>query len=62
MPVYEYQCTTCERIFEVITIRKDKDPHKCPDCGHNGKKILSSSTYRMKGYSEKNGYSNTESE
>jgi len=57
MPVYEYQCKSCQRIFEVITIKKDKDPHKCPDCGKEGDKLMSAGSYRMKGYSAENGYS-----
>jgi putative FmdB family regulatory protein len=57
MPVYEYQCTTCKRIFEIITIKSDPDPHKCPDCGKKGKKLLSPVYFRMKGYSAENGYS-----
>lgn len=44
MPIYEYQCKTCETNFEILQRSKDPDNHpKCPDCGkQNTKKRLSS--------------------
>ncbi len=36
MPLYEYRCQRCDRIFEVFTQRKDfSSPPACPDCGKN---------------------------
>ena len=32
MPIYEYECTNCESIFEVI-IDRDGNPPPCPSCG-----------------------------
>ncbi len=43
MPIFEYQCKTCETNFEVLQRTNDdnKSP-KCPDCGtQNTKKRLS---------------------
>ena len=43
MPIYEYQCKTCETNFEILqrTNGPDNLP-RCPDCGNqNTKKRLS---------------------
>lgn len=43
MPIYEYQCKTCETNFEILQRTNDTDnPPRCPDCGNqNTKKRLS---------------------
>lgn len=43
MPIFEYQCKTCEINFEVLHRTNDvKETPKCPDCGNqNTKKRLS---------------------
>jgi putative FmdB family regulatory protein len=48
MPLYEYQCGPCGR-FEVI--RKFSDPplDKCPTCGSEIQKLLSSPAIQFKG-------------
>jgi putative FmdB family regulatory protein len=34
MPLFEYQCRDCGRVFEVFTRRRDqKVSPKCPECG-----------------------------
>jgi putative FmdB family regulatory protein len=34
MPLYEYQCKKCEKMFEILlSFRELDDPVKCPDCG-----------------------------
>jgi len=42
LPIYEYQCNSCEHIYESIRIlaRRD-DPAPCPQCGADGKVKLS---------------------
>lgn len=42
MPIYEFKCTKCERIFEQVRnlSRRDKKA-QCPDCYHPAKRILS---------------------
>jgi putative FmdB family regulatory protein len=62
MPVYEYECPTCEKVFEVQQ-RMSDDPLKiCPDCGGEVKKLVSMSSFHLKGggwYSD--GYSSKSS-
>jgi len=57
MPLHEFQCTKCKHIFEKLLFKDDSDILPCPKCGKDSNKILSTMTYNMKGYSEKNGYS-----
>ncbi len=58
MPIYEYECQACEKIFEVQQ-RMTEDPLKtCPQCEGELKKLISASSFRLKGggwYSD--GYS-----
>ena len=32
MPIYEYQCDKCGKVFETLVIRSDDKP-ECPECG-----------------------------
>lgn len=58
MPIYEYACKKCGYIFEKVNINKvTKLTVKCPNCDDIAKRIMSSSNFVIKGYSEKNGYS-----
>jgi putative FmdB family regulatory protein len=48
----------CGYIFEQININKvTKMIVKCPNCEKKAKKIISKSSFVIKGYSEKNRYS-----
>jgi len=50
MPLYEYQCDSCGRRFELI--RKFSDPPltTCPTCGADGvRKLISSPAFQFKG-------------
>jgi putative FmdB family regulatory protein len=49
MPIYEYRCTQCHSIVEVLQRAKDKPPQKCPKCGGALVKIMSSSAIQFKG-------------
>ena len=44
MPIYEYQCQTCESKFEVLeSVNEDNQELKCPVCGAcEPKKVFSS--------------------
>ena len=34
MPLYEYQCKSCEKKFEtLVSLKGLDDPVECPDCG-----------------------------
>ncbi len=61
MPVYEYECPACEKVLEVQQRMSDEPLSSCPDCGGAVKKLLSMSSFQLKGggwYSD--GYSTKE--
>jgi putative FmdB family regulatory protein len=49
MPLYEYECTSCEHRFELIQRFSDPPAHACPKCGSPVKKLLSSPAIQFKG-------------
>ena len=62
MPLYEYQCTKCREVCEVLQKVKDKPPERCPKCGGPVVKRISSPAIQFKGsgwyitdYAKKNG-------
>jgi putative FmdB family regulatory protein len=58
MPIYEYECPACDKVFEVQQRMSDDPLSTCPDCGGDVKKLVSMSSFHLKGggwYSD--GYS-----
>lgn len=49
MPIYEYQCTKCRGVCEVLQRAKDKPLEKCPKCGGPMIKRISSPAIQFKG-------------
>ncbi len=49
MPIYEYECSSCEKIFEVIQKITDDPLEKCPDCGKEIKRLISRNSFILKG-------------
>lgn len=49
MPVYEYECPQCEKIFEVQQKMTDEPLSNCPECGGTVKKLISRSSFHLKG-------------
>jgi len=49
MPIYEYECTECGEKCEVIQKFKDKPLKTCPECGGRMHKLISHSTFILKG-------------
>lgn len=49
MPVYEYECNGCQKIFEVQQRIADAPVSVCPECGGNVRKLISMSSFRLKG-------------
>lgn len=50
MPIYEYQCSDCGRVFEEWA--KSAEAHKdekCPDCGGVAPRIMSRTSFVLKG-------------
>jgi putative FmdB family regulatory protein len=49
MPIYEYECTSCCKVIEVIQ-RMTEDPlTNCPDCSGTVNKLVSKSSFQLKG-------------
>jgi putative FmdB family regulatory protein len=49
MPVYEYECPACEKILEVQQRMADDPLTQCPECEGPVKKIMSRSSFQLKG-------------
>ncbi|WP_020589197.1 FmdB family zinc ribbon protein [Desulfobacter curvatus] len=49
MPVYEYQCSGCGHIEEVFQKISESPLEVCPRCNGSLKKIISQSTFHLKG-------------
>ena len=49
MPIYEYKCTKCRREFEAIQGFSDKPLKKCEKCGGKIHKLVSQSSFHLKG-------------
>lgn len=65
MPIYEYECKKCNKIHEVIQKFSDDPLKNCPDCGGEIRKLISPSTFILKGtgwyvtdYARKNNSNN----
>jgi len=49
MPIYEYECTSCRTVLEVFQ-RMTEDPlTTCPECSGPVKKLMSMSSFQLKG-------------
>ena len=60
MPVYEYECPQCKKVHEVQQKMTDEPLSTCPECGGEVKKLISVSSFQLKGggwYAD--GYSGT---
>ena len=49
MPIYEYGCSKCQKIHEVTQKLADKPLTKCPECGGKVEKLISRSSFALKG-------------
>ena len=49
MPIYEYECTKCGTIDEVLQKFSDKPLIKCRHCSGRLHKLVSQSTFHLKG-------------
>lgn len=49
MPVYEYECSTCKKTFEVNQHITDAPLSACPECGQPVRKLISTSSFQLKG-------------
>jgi len=49
MPVYEYKCLKCQKKFEIMQKFSDKPLEICPDCKGRIKKLISNTSFILKG-------------
>ena len=49
MPLYEYKCTECGKAIEAIQKFSDDPLTKCEECGGVLKKLISKSSFALKG-------------
>ena len=50
MPIYEYQCNSCDHRLEKIQKFSDSPLQDCPECGNSSlKKLVSAASFRLKG-------------
>ncbi len=68
MPIYEYQCGNCGVEFEEWQNISDAPVDKCPQCGGPSSRLISQSTFILKGtgwyatdYAKKDGNSHGKS-
>jgi len=49
MPIYEYECISCCNVFEVFQRMTENPLNTCPDCAGAVKKLVSRSSFQLKG-------------
>ncbi len=51
MPIYEYKCSVCNEVIELIQKIDAKPPKVCPACGsiNSLKKLISHTSFELKG-------------
>lgn len=49
MPIYEYRCNACEQVFEEWLKSFDDTEPNCPVCGGHAERIMSNTTFVLKG-------------
>ena len=49
MPIYEYECAKCSKVEEIFQKLSDKPLTKCQHCGGKLHKLISHSSFHLKG-------------
>jgi len=49
MPIYEYRCGKCKRVHEVLQKMGDKPLKKCSECSGPLEKLISRTSFQLKG-------------
>ncbi len=49
MPIYEYECRDCQKVFEVQQKISDEPLKECPQCKGDVKKLISANSFQLKG-------------
>ncbi|BDQ34917.1 FmdB family zinc ribbon protein [Pseudodesulfovibrio portus] len=49
MPIYEYQCRSCNAVFEEWQTGFEEKEMVCPECGGESQRLISHSSFHLKG-------------
>jgi putative FmdB family regulatory protein len=49
MPIYEYRCSKCRKVYEVLQKAKDRPLRRCPECRGLMDKLVSPPAIQFKG-------------
>jgi putative FmdB family regulatory protein len=49
MPIYEYECTSCGKAFEVFQKIIEEPLTKCASCGGSVNRLISQCSFQLKG-------------
>ena len=49
MPIYEYQCSKCGKVFEAFQKMSDKPLRHCKFCNGKVEQLISQSSFQLKG-------------
>jgi putative FmdB family regulatory protein len=49
MPIYEYECTNCKEVFEILHKIDEDCKVACPKCLGPARKLISASNFVLKG-------------
>ncbi len=49
MPIYEFECDECQEVTELWQSMSDAPLEKCPKCGGSVHKLISKSSFHLKG-------------
>ena len=49
MPLYEYKCDTCQKVFEEMQKFSDEPLKDCPTCKNPVQKLISMTSFALKG-------------
>ncbi|MBL4632470.1 MAG: zinc ribbon domain-containing protein, partial [Kofleriaceae bacterium] len=49
MPIYEYQCQSCQKVFEFIQKMSDDPMTECEECKGELSRMISQSAFHLKG-------------
>lgn len=56
MPAYDFRCTSCAHVFEIVRKATDDSPVPCPECGGTTKQVFHPVGVHFKG----SGFHNTD--
>jgi len=49
MPIYEYQCRSCQSVFEEWQSGFEERDMVCPECGEPATRLISHTSFQLKG-------------